>query len=172
MLAYLLDDDADGWPSGFDELASDDELRRWRADVKRQHTPDTFKKTPSTLHIAPALTRWVKETGPKVALRLYLDYVQQEHGFIRFVSLPRLEDNPNAPIQRLYVEPAVAPRWVSPDVDPKEWPATQPVLDAVAEHQRLVLLGDPGSGKSTLVSRIAWQLARHHRDGASPGPSV
>ncbi len=94
VLPFLLDDDADGWTAEFDQLASDERLRKWLADVKEHHVVQTFKKTPSTLQIAPALTRWVKETGPKVALRLYLDCVQQEHGFFRFVSLPRVDAGP------------------------------------------------------------------------------
>jgi hypothetical protein len=53
VLPFLLDDDVDGWPAEFDELASDERLRKWLADVREHHVVQTFKKTPSTLHIAP-----------------------------------------------------------------------------------------------------------------------
>ena len=36
----------------------------------------------------------------------------------------------------------------------------QPVRDALAEHQRLVILGEPGQGKSTLIRRYALQLTQ------------
>lgn len=38
--------------------------------------------------------------------------------------------------------------------------------EAVHEHQRLVLLGEPGSGKSTFLHHLAWVLARRGIDKA------
>lgn len=35
------------------------------------------------------------------------------------------------------------------------------VTDAVQQNSRLVLLGHPGSGKSTFIRHLAWMLARH-----------
>ncbi len=160
VLVYLLDDDVADWPPKFDERTSDTNVTTWRASIGS--TSGKFTSDPVSIQLAPALTRWVKEDGPKVAMRLYLESVQQDHGIIRFVSLPRLEDLQNAPIQRLYVEPAIADRWLSPDVTPADWSHTRPMMDWVARHPCAVLLGDPGSGKSTLVSWISWQLARYH----------
>ena len=163
ILPYVLDDSvSEGDWRPWEEK---ERVDAWRAEVFEHHGVGSFKKTPKSLNIAAALTRWVTEQGPKTALRLYLDAAKQEHGHIRFVSLPRLEDNADAPIQRLYVEPAVTERAVSPDVDPGEWPETTPILGALAEHKKLVLLGDPGSGKSTLTSWLSWQLAEHHETG-------
>lgn len=160
VLVYLLDDAVIDWPNKFDDRGTDVVVQQWRQGI--EPTPDRFNSDPRSIHIAPALTRWVKEDGPKVALRRYLETVQQEHGAIRFVSLPRLEDLQNAPIHRLYVEPSIAGRWLSPDVNPKEWGRTTSLIDWVSTFPFAVLLGDPGSGKSTLVSWIAWQLAKHH----------
>jgi internalin A len=157
VLTYLLDDGVpeDEWP--WEEPA---EMRRWRGHLLEHRGVESFQPAPASIEIAPALTRWVSQQGPKVALRLYLGAVQKEHGSIQFVSLPRLEDNPDAPIQRLFVQPHVADRWVSPDADPDKWPKTMPILDALAKHEKLVVLGDPGSGKSTLVSWLSWRLAQ------------
>ena len=102
-----------------------------------------------------------------VVLSKYLESVLEWHGYIRFLGLPHLRENPYVTIDRLYVEPNIGERWLSPDPPPSEWPATMPALEALSKHPRLVLLGDPGSGKSTLVNWVACQLALK-----SPGPLV
>ena len=61
---------------------------------------------------------------------------------------------------KLFLRESLAPQHISPDTPPKDWPETSPLLDLVSSEKRLVLLGDPGSGKSTLVSWIVWNLAR------------
>ena len=93
------------------------------------------------------------------ALAAYLSNVKDWHGYIRFLGLPHLRDNPDMRIDRLYVEPRLAERHISPDSDPAEWPETRTLRHALAEPPPLVVLGDPGSGKSTLVSWLAWRFA-------------
>ena len=69
-------------------------------------------------------------------------------------------ENPDVVIDRLYVEPMLGESHVSPDIPTEQWPRTSVCIDVVDSARSLVVLGDPGSGKSTLVNWISWQLAR------------
>jgi hypothetical protein len=67
VLVYLLNEKA-AWPKRFNELHSDARLRAWRADLERKHGRALFRSAPSSIDIAPAITRWfVKHTNPVVA---------------------------------------------------------------------------------------------------------
>jgi hypothetical protein len=44
------------------------------------------------------------------------------------------------------------------------------LLEEALGHRRLVIVGDPGSGKTTFLRRIAFELARASLEGARPMP--
>ena len=83
------------------------------------------------------------------------------HGYIKFLSLPHFRENPDIPIWDLFVEPSLsaahirADRWKEQDGE-----HTFSVLDALKKRRQLVILGDPGSGKSTIVNWLIWQFTR------------
>ena len=94
-------------------------------------------------------------------LRPYLSNVQRWQGYIRFLGLPDRRDNPDIVIDRLFVTPLLTRRYVSPDERPENWEGeAEALVDALAENTPLVLLGDPGSGKSTFLNYVAWLLSR------------
>ena len=94
-------------------------------------------------------------------LRPYLRNVQNWQGYIRFLGLPDRRDNPDIVIDRLFVAPSLTHRYISPDENPDNWrDEAETLLDAVVENTPLVLLGDPGIGKSTLMNQITWLLSR------------
>jgi hypothetical protein len=67
VLVYLLDESA-SWPAHFNELDSDPQIRAWRADLEQRHGRELFDPAPSSIDIAPAITRWVvKHAHPIVA---------------------------------------------------------------------------------------------------------
>ena len=57
-LVFMLHDDS-AWHREWDELASDPELRKWRAELLRQTGVSSFNLAPESIEVAPALTRWV-----------------------------------------------------------------------------------------------------------------
>ena len=94
-------------------------------------------------------------------IRPYLANVRNWQCYIRFLGLPDRRDNPDILIDRLFVTPLLARRYVSPDENPKSWIGdAETLLDALAENSPLVILGDPGIGKSTFLNYVAWLLSR------------
>ena len=94
-------------------------------------------------------------------IRPYLKNVRDWQGYIRFLGLPDRRDNPDIIIDRLFVTPLLTRRYVSPDESPENWAdEAETLVDALVEDSPLVLLGDPGIGKSTFLNYVAWLLSR------------
>ena len=92
-------------------------------------------------------------------LRAYLTNVYRRHGYVRLLGLPSRRDRPDLPIELMFVHPLVSPRPISVDSDPGDWMLQcESVYVALGRHRRLLLLGDPGTGKTTLFNRLAWDI--------------
>ena len=100
------------------------------------------------------------------ALRSYLSNVRDWHGYIRFLGLPDRRDHPDIIIDRLFVPPLLTDRYVSADDNPANWIAgAETLMTALAVDKPMVLLGDPGTGKSALVNYLVWLLSRPAENG-------
>ena len=112
----------------------------------------------------------------KEALATYCRVVADEYRHLSLRGLDKSESDPASRQQRVeltqvYVD-LLTESVVPVDADEPERQKqrelfrerkTRPltVLEAVIEHQRLVLLGNPGSGKSTFLAHLALCLAAH-----------
>lgn len=93
-------------------------------------------------------------------LRPYCDAICRAHSHIRFVEIPKLQDTPDVELDNLYVNPMFTNQEIDPDAPPTGWPQRLSPIEAMRQHRHIALLGDPGAGKSTLVSCLSWQLCR------------
>ncbi len=92
-------------------------------------------------------------------LRAYLSNVQRRHGYVRLLGMPDRSDRPNVPIEFMVVPPVVSQRPISVDSNPKEWmPQCESLVAALERYGRVLLLGDPGTGKTTFFDYLAWLL--------------
>jgi hypothetical protein len=109
-------------------------------------------KPPTLQHELPAL--W-----DDLSLRPYLSEVSRRHGVVDALALPNMRDLPPIRVERLYVHPRLSTEAVSPATAPENWPEGESLFAALQSTPSLVLLGDPGSGKTTLTNWLAWRLA-------------
>ena len=91
--------------------------------------------------------------------RRYSNDVIAWHGYIKLLGMPSIQTNRDISIQELYVGQSVSNNYLSTDHEPEKDYLQSPT-NLLVEHHRLVILGDPGSGKSTLVNYLSWVLAK------------
>ncbi len=93
----------------------------------------------------------------------YFDDVHAWHGTIKFLGLPQLkETSRDVPIGNLFVEPLLSPAPLTPESfdQPATVKNTLSVVEALQRDQRLVVLGDPGTGKTTLINWLCESFTR------------
>lgn len=102
---------------------------------------------------------------PAKILELQRQYDQQIRIWFGEVRPLRLEGTgrfftppPAMALRAVFVPPALSPTYLQPLTTEPEATHSADALSWLEQHHRLAVLGDPGSGKSTLVSWLAWRL--------------
>jgi len=91
-----------------------------------------------------------------VVLIRYFEQLRLTHGTVKLVGIDSIDDrNSDLPLNALFVEPSVHSQISAEN-------SSEPIsaLRAICDHQKLVLLGDPGSGKTTIVNWLCTALAQ------------
>jgi len=89
----------------------------------------------------------------------YLSMIKDRFRTVHFLGLPTLKELPDTQIDHLFVQPYLSRTFISPDWHHDHWGRLLTLREAIAAHSRLVILGDPGTGKSTIVNWLAYQLS-------------
>ncbi len=92
-------------------------------------------------------------------LREYLGEVARRHGVVETLALPNMRDLPPVRIDKLFVQPLLSQLRVDISTPQENWPVGESLLSTLESCPQLVLLGDPGSGKTTLANWLAWRLS-------------
>ena len=92
-------------------------------------------------------------------LRPYLGEMSRRHGVVDSLALPNMRDLPAMRLDKLFVYPQLSTKPVSAESAPKDWPPGLNIFSTLEESPQLVVLGEPGAGKTTLSNWLAWRLS-------------
>lgn len=143
-------------------------------NVDKRVRQETVRKLAAALNLPP---QHIVLGG---VLRCYLDWLADQHASLDFHGLG-VGGLRAMPLEHLYVPTKVVEDQLG-DPDPYEQGRDTlgtgrhqlvrceplPFEQAVAQYDRIVLLGDPGSGKTTLLRRLATASAAASADASNP----
>jgi len=174
ILVYILDEDAP-WPRKFDELDKDQEIKKWRDELKEHKGVGFFKLDPQTIEIAPALTRWIafknqvsgqepEKTNGTNDPRRYLEWLNKECGSVDIRGLQVSGNKAHRfDIEELYTPLYTVGGEIEKDDKNQaglEIDRRKVNLDDVVKSKHTVIIGNPGSGKSTFLRHVTAILCR------------
>ncbi|MEL7085277.1 MAG: hypothetical protein AAGM36_12335 [Cyanobacteria bacterium J06597_1] len=180
VLTFILNKDAT-WPDEYNELNVDPKIRKWREDLGKKHGVEFFNRDPVSIDVTPALTRWVTQQNtvrsnqlrPR-AETILLQQVEAEvesrlkqslHNQVS-INLGK-EDRPEGVERPWDFKVKIQNRTDEPV---NRSTTIQRVFNRSDINGRLLILGQPGSGKTTTLIDLAKSLVKKARDPNEPIP--
>ncbi|MFN7923643.1 MAG: DUF4062 domain-containing protein [Bryobacteraceae bacterium] len=157
IFAFVVDDDHPWLPRHFEHARAAEltEFKTWLGNDRiraKFTTPHSLKA-----EILAALNHWrTKDDPPQTkAEAAYLTYLRDTCAFIDLRGVAVGDNRAHrVPIENIYVP-------VKTHSLDRSSPGGKPVpLEEALAHKRLVIQGDPGSGKTTFLRRMVLELAR------------
>ena len=185
VFAFVVDEDQP-WPPKHIEREPEatqklDNFKTWLNTAFVRNTFTTAAELNKKLLRAISIHEWEKEPQPKRApktavkksgpdLTPYLTSIKNEHGHIDIRGLHVGSGKAHRfPIEELYVPLKMSRKIGQRDSQRKmeelRKPQALPALEEALKESRVVIVGDPGSGKTTFLRRIAYERARGHLEG-------
>ncbi len=163
-LWFLIDENAN-WSRAKMEIPASERIQRLRNEIKESHTVSEFTDVVDLVSkVIQAVVRWQSRTSAPLDENVEWTRFEEtfraqlvlRHGVL--VSPIYGSARPKVPLDALYV----APNLVSQNTkQPLE------LVDFLKKTERVVVLGQPGGGKSTLANKICVDLASGQADTAS-----
>ncbi len=85
--------------------------------------------------------------------------MSRRHGVVDSLALPNMRDLPAMRLDKLFVYPQLSTTPVSATTPEEQWPQGLNLFSTLETAPQLVVLGDPGAGKTTLSNWLAWRLS-------------
>ncbi len=118
----------------------------------------SLSKTPSGPPIKAPLAA---DLGDYPVFIAYRNLLADHFGQVNLFEMGAMRDTPtDVAMADLFVRPALLTKHINAaDATPESLAAGQDLLEVLGKERNLVVLGDPGAGKSTLVNWLAYTLA-------------
>lgn len=120
----------------------------------------------------PDKKAFINPWNNKILMR-FLSDLESWHKYIRFLGMPTTQEHKDVLAEKLFVSPRFADRYIKPSE--KEPDKEQELFDLnrlLKKHPRAFILGDPGSGKSTLVDWITTRFCKQTGETEIFGPLI
>ena len=183
-LMFLIDpslpvDPQTDFDEGSDCWKKQDKLTKFKSRVSKDQMPAHFTDQTLGMQVLDALMNWKGEREFNEDERLLRDYLEDVKAQTDRINIQGIFSESGAGRMPVYfpIEEHYTPLMSGSDLQARdrvpslgmpERPERVPLTDLLSRHRRLLIVGDPGGGKTTFLRFIACVLAK---DGLVPGSS-